>query len=182
MKKEKKPFSELYSPEMKLRISEAHSMIMEQAGDLNLSSVIPNWKNMKLGDLVKSIEYVSFKKIPQEINIKEESSYFSYYASPRWRNSKFGIMTIDELGEYAASSPQNRKEVRDFVEKEYAWLIKNITEFEKSVMRKSVERSIKKGKDPFDSYYDVGKMNKSGIIALLGFITLMIQLSIYLMF
>ena len=61
MKKEQKPSSELYSPEIKSRIGEVHFMIMEQAGDLNLSSLIPNWKNMKMGDLGNSIAAISYK-------------------------------------------------------------------------------------------------------------------------
>lgn len=185
MKKEQKSFSELYSPEMILRIDEVHSMIMEQAGDLNLSSLIPNWKNMEMKDLGNSIVSVSSKlSRVNKSSVKEDLSDWSKSIwSPEWRSSKFGKMSPSEVAEYVHSSPSRRKEVRDFLEKEYQWLI---SQAPKSWIARSIvagqQKQIKKGQDPFDIFYGQGETNKSGILLFISALILFIQLLTWLMF
>lgn len=178
MKKEQQPFSELYSPEMKLRISEAHSMIMEQAGDLNLSSLIPNWKNMKINDLIPKIIIISSKL--NESNASPD--WLKKYWSPSWRSSKFGKMTMEEVAEYAYSTPEHRKEVRNFVEKEYEWLLKNAPEgIVKSVRVRGVEKDLKKGKDPHDFFYTSAERGRS-VVPYLSMLVIFLQLLLWLVF
>jgi hypothetical protein len=184
MKTPTKKYSELYSPEMKVKISEVHSMIMEQAGDLNLSTLIPNWKKMKMSDLLNAIEKVSFKLNETSINLKEERELWSGF-SPKWKASKFGKMTMEELGDYAYSSPERRKEVRDFYEEEYKWLLTKEpkTWIDRSAIR-SKQKQMKKGKDPFDIWQDFSPNNprRKALGAFIVGLTLFLQLMVYLLF
>jgi hypothetical protein len=184
MKKPTKNYSELYSPEMKVRISEVHSMIMEQAGDLNLSTLIPNWKKMKMVDLLKSIEKVSFNLNEISINLKEEYEEWPTF-SPKWRASKFGKMTMEELGDYAFSSPERRKEVRDMYEEEYKWLLTKEpkTWIDRSAIRYK-QKQMKKGEDPFDVWYSASPNHpaRKRLGAFIVALTLFLQLMVYLLF
>jgi hypothetical protein len=146
---------------------------------------------MKMADLIDSIVKTSLKSseiiTTSNENLSERDyakiDYFSAKNwSSRWRSSKFGKMSPDEIGDYARSSPERRKEVRDFLEKEYQWYLKNAPEgLIKNLNISWTKKSISKGSDPFDRYYKGAAISKN-IIAYTSILTLILQLLLWLTF
>ncbi len=100
--------------------------------------------------------------------------------SPKWRRSKFGKMSPDDIMEYVHQNEDNRKEVRDKLEKEYEWYKENAPEgMIKRISISRTEKRIEKGIDPFDLYYRSRNFNKS-LIAICSSVTLILQFHIWL--
>lgn len=177
--------TKIYSKETIDRINEVHSMILERSGDLNISKIVPNWKNTRLADLEDKIK--SFAAFSIKINEYQEIPYaqdpeLKKYFSPRWRNSKYGKMTPQEIMDYAYSSPENRKEVRDFVEKEWEWFLKNAPSgIWKSRELRKYDRDVESGLDPYDVYYRSAEIRNSAGYAFLIMLPIILQLLIWLL-
>ncbi len=100
--------------------------------------------------------------------------------SPKWRRSKFGKMSPDDIMEYVHQNEDNRKEVRDKLEKEYEWYEANAPEGMIKRMNVSwTRKNIDRGKDPFDRYYR-GRTNSKSLIAITSIVTLLLQFFIWL--
>lgn len=163
-----------------------HSMIMEMSGDLNLSSIIPNWKNTSLEDIETRIKAKAVSIAKMNEDVKNRTIYqdpgSAKYISPRWRKSKFGKMTPTEVMDYAYESEEHRKEVRDFVEKEWEWYKQNAPDgiFKRRSLRQ-YERDIERGLDPADAFYRGAETRRSPEYIFFLMIPLILQLLIWLL-
>lgn len=180
------------SPEyLNNRINEVYSMITESVGKDSLSEIVPNWKNTKMQKITEDIVESVIQEVNQDRSIEE-----SYYPdtpewrrgltkygmwSPKWARSKFAVMSPEELKQYAGQSPENRKELRDIMEREYKYMLRNAKDgmFKRMNIR-DYNKAIERGEDPHDTFGRMADNPKTAINIFLKLLPLIIQLIIYI--
>lgn len=138
---------------------------------LELITVSEKRKEKRLRDMGVS------RNEQRRVSLNVWDGWSELYFSPEFRK-KLDHMNTSELIDYARSSPERRKKVRDIVERNYEWRkVNSPRSWIQRSYEKSVAKQIAKGEDPFDQYY--GNPKQSACLALVPIITIVLQLVVW---